>query len=332
MKQHIQLDVSLERILNSGYAAICVFFAVSGLLLIHSFLKTKSESDIRYPWVHFFTKRIFRIFPLWIVATIMHAVYSGRYNPEIFFKSLFFLDVMTPYSFSNILAPISWSLYIEEVFYLSFPILFLIIKKDWLIPAGLFCILTGSLLNNFVVIPEGYHFSNPFYMLYYFAFGIGAYLLWPGLRRNSIPPWLFYIIFLGQILYVALIQKNDKFSEINILFCFLFILQSPKMFSKVTHFLFNGLGKLCFPFYLVHSIAIGMSRTLFFQIFGIESNKSLNNLQLFTIFILSLLISVTASIVLHRLIERPFIILGAKISLRIQDAINSLSTWRKSLS
>ena len=326
LEKPFQDNVVFSRIFNSGYSAICVFFAVSGLLLIHSFLKTNTEHYFKYPWIHFFTKRIFRIFPLWLAATIIHVVYSGKYDLGIYFKSLFFLDVMGPFKFNEVLAPISWSLYVEEFFYLSFPLIFLAIKRNWLILALLLCTLFGSLLNNFVVVPEGYNFTNPFNMLYYFGFGIAAYLFWPVLKRAAISPWFFYCIFLTQIIYVSLIEKNEKFTELNILFSVLFILQAPKGLTKVTHSLFNLLGKLCFPFYLVHSISIHFARDTFIRFTEIESGQQ-NGSHQFAIFILSFLISLLASLILHRTIERPFITIGSRISPGIQNGVETLLSY-----
>ncbi len=129
--------------LNSWFA-MDLFFIMSGFLigkiLFFSFSDYGQEnrSSPRKGFVRFYLRRAFRTFPLYYVFLFAY-LYLGRVLPiwtpttERGFTSLLFneLAYMTNYPFQpeKYLAPWSWSLSVEEHFYLISPILILFLMR-----------------------------------------------------------------------------------------------------------------------------------------------------------------------------------------------------------
>lgn len=129
----------------SGFYGVCVFFVISGFLITTSALKRwGSLSSIRIR--EFYKLRFARIFPLLLallaILSVLHLLGVKDYviKPEraslgyAIFAALTFhinwLEITRGYLPGS--WDVLWSLSIEEVFYLAFPWLCVITKKEWL--------------------------------------------------------------------------------------------------------------------------------------------------------------------------------------------------------
>ena len=120
----------VDRFLSVGYASVCFFFLLSGYILATVYLRTSKEIAPR----KFYVARFARIYPLYIVSVVVDAPFSvlsriAKYGLGLamarvgvqFLSSAVMLQMLFPIV-TTINAP-SWSLAIETVFYLSFPVL-----------------------------------------------------------------------------------------------------------------------------------------------------------------------------------------------------------------
>lgn len=107
-------------ILLQTYKAVPLFVIISGLLIYRSLLKSESFSDLK----HYATKRFFRIYPLYFVFTITFFMFA-KIEPEPpswtqrLLAEVFMMKLFGHYTHFS---PPKWSLYVEELFYLSAPI------------------------------------------------------------------------------------------------------------------------------------------------------------------------------------------------------------------
>ena len=156
---HAHLSASNFNILPGGYLGVDIFFVISGYLitkLIFSELIDRGTLDFGY----FFERRIRRILPM-LMATIIISLplawytmlpdalaeYSQSVISAILFSSnFFFYLITTEYSADiSLLKPMlhTWSLGIEEQFYIFFPVTFYVVFKFFRKYLGLFLILVG---------------------------------------------------------------------------------------------------------------------------------------------------------------------------------------------
>ncbi len=146
--------------LHGGYVGVDIFFTISGFLIGSILLRETGEH--RFSFTAFYERRIRRIFPALFVMLLVSSLLACRYMlpSELidFAKSL----AAAACSFSNIYfwsqsgyfdAPASvkpllhtWSLAVEEQFYILFPILLVLLRR-WLprrIDAAIYALAAGS--------------------------------------------------------------------------------------------------------------------------------------------------------------------------------------------
>jgi peptidoglycan/LPS O-acetylase OafA/YrhL len=168
-------------IIDELHIGVTLFFVLSGFLITYRYYDRHHEIFTK----RFYIKRFARIYPLFFILTSLtyiHLLINGQsldfgllraYLLNISLLSGFFNEL----KFSGI--PQAWSLTVEELFYLSTPILFFFLKKK-LSNAIIICLsllLLGGLfigLGNWFTMPYGFFDSMEFmltYTYYWNAFG-----------------------------------------------------------------------------------------------------------------------------------------------------------------
>jgi len=127
------------------------FFILSGFVLYPQLIKIlKNKGNL----LIFYKRRWIRTLPLYVIILLITSALTGKLFSEDFFKYLFFIQKIIPNFITNDYYPIAWSLSIEELFYLFFPILiFFFNKKN---------IITNTVIIFFVIIIFKYFLTNNF--------------------------------------------------------------------------------------------------------------------------------------------------------------------------
>jgi peptidoglycan/LPS O-acetylase OafA/YrhL len=119
-----------------GQKAVPMFAVLSGFLIYRSVLLIRSVQDLRA----YVIRRAFRIYPVYLLgvglAVICSQYIAGQYVTPLSFlvSDVFMLNVLGwPGGFGN---PVTWSLYIEVVFYALLPLAFLALGRRHLIQAS----------------------------------------------------------------------------------------------------------------------------------------------------------------------------------------------------
>lgn len=247
-----------------GIYGVSVFYVLSGITLYHVYNRFEGKQSV----VAFFTKRVFRIFPLLWLSILLNIFWiGGSYSAKILwlnFSGLF--GFLSPSSYISVGG---WSIGNELFFYSIFPfVIYAGQKRKWII--GTFFILTAILaiyfsffeLDSAKKLEEQWStYINPLNQLVFFFGGVYAAKLYGMAKNTSVGPVLLILSALVFIVYpsygdlISLVSNWDRlvFSLVTFLFTvsMLFFRFSGKGFFQQ---LFSKLGHVSYSIYLLHGV------------------------------------------------------------------------------
>ena len=199
---------------GGGFVGVDIFFVISGFLITR-LIKGEIDNTGSFDFKRFYVRRIRRLFPALFVTLLSTAIVSafvfspshlerfgGALSSALLSVSNFYFWLESDYfDLSAILKPLlhTWSLSIEEQFYLIWPVsLFFLIKlkKKWVAPFVLLFATLVSLYLNFVFADGNVQLINQyvpfledkinhgrstiFFLMPFriFEFAIGGLLVW----------------------------------------------------------------------------------------------------------------------------------------------------------
>jgi|TARA_B110000971_G_C19958872_1_gene476957 peptidoglycan/LPS O-acetylase OafA/YrhL len=110
-----------------SYLFVEFFFVLSGFVLYPQLIKVLNNKK---NLITFYKRRWLRTIPLYLVITIAVSVLTKNIFSIDFFKYLFFIQKIFPNFINNDYFPVAWSLSIEELFYLTFPLVLINLNKS----------------------------------------------------------------------------------------------------------------------------------------------------------------------------------------------------------
>ncbi|HYG37762.1 MAG TPA: acyltransferase [Cytophagales bacterium] len=275
-------------LVSSGNLGVAFFFSLSGYLITYLILIEK-ESKGKFSLKNFYIRRTLRIWPLFLTVVIfglylypfvksLLGISTELANRPIYyflFLSNFdhlYLSQNNLLGQSALMLHITWSVAIEEQFYLIWPLLFYIFPSQGTIFIFL-SVIAASIIFKITNINDGH-------VLYFHTFSVMGYLALGGLLGyfsfnstrfisvieglNKKIILLVYFIGLGGLLYSDLIFSfyyGPVFSYLfqAVFFGFVILEQnfttnSPLKFKQI--YVFSILGKYTYGLYLLHPIGI----------------------------------------------------------------------------
>lgn len=326
-------DSLLYAFFDQFYTGVSVFFVLSGFLITYRYYQRfRMEKRWFYRYIR---NRVARIYPVYFLLTTITAVcflvdnlgkpggFSNRQiivnNAWVYFANITFIRGYF-HDLLFTLIPQGWSLSVEELFYFSAPITWLLIKKRFnlvfqaiaLLVIGWILIKVGSRIHLY-----GF-FDTPVFMLKFTYFGkaiqffAGVLLaLWLVKRTGATSPvpgsWATYVGLLlallcivsltvawrYQLSYVQILIDNILLSFAIALFLRGLITEKSIIASFLSSPLMDLLGKSSYAFYLIH---VGICQHLL--------DKYLTHNLLVQFVLLNVI-----SIAVYKLIEHPLMIL-----------------------
>lgn len=322
---------TINRFLGFTYTGVDLFFVLSGYLIFRLFIKNGVSKT--YLW-GFYLRRLCRIVPLYFLLLVLFGAFrklvpepqnfSWLLNtPMPLWSYVTFLQnwVMGSRGFGAHWLGITWSLSVEEQFYLLAPFLFVLwlkfrssivmwfiiflvvvlrssesfgfhgfvntfLRLDSFLLGGVVCVLEGSDQKNrfFFIVP--YFFMGTCLLILVKLF-IPSFSLW-GYWDNN----LFFGLFYSSLL--ACILKPSGF------------LFMKRCFSTLT---LRWLGGISYGLYLFHQMILGLVHGVFFS-----SAPSLNGHWRLLATGAAFICSIIVAWILNRFIEAPIINLGKNLT------------------
>ena len=147
---------------KGGFVGVDIFFTISGFLITSLILLEKQNNEFSYS--NFLNRRIRRIFPILVVVLFISLIIAISFSLptdllNINYSALFSLIFTSNFYFSivgnvyggesSIFTPLlhTWSLSIEEQFYVFFPLFFIFIKKDKIFYILIFLIFLSLVIS-----------------------------------------------------------------------------------------------------------------------------------------------------------------------------------------
>lgn len=273
MYAHYYSLAGMERnLLNFFFTGVNLFFVISGFVFAPYFFHKKIQIK------SFFIRRIFRIYPLYLVALCSYAAlrYLNGIPIEYFFEHLFFLHTLESKEIAFYFNPAFWSLPPEIEFYLAIPLLCVFFRggKPVLVlffaALALHFVLAKNLdSKNLIFQIMMFHLPG---LLVEFCLGI---LTWMVVMAKPSLLWRLLLATLGIVLWLVLAQifktggdaiiYNNKwlngnmglFAAVSYAFLmasFVGLIQNPSaLLKKFAIFI----GNLSFGVYLFHNLMPG---------------------------------------------------------------------------
>ncbi len=282
------------KVISSGGVGVSIFFVLSGFLITY-LIFAEVEKTGKFNIKHFYVRRFLRIWPLYYaVVFFSFIVYPGlkeifNINNPLGSNFLYHISFLSNFDVINIKENcdglnalsqnITWSVSIEEQFYLFWPLIFLLPKKKWVYPVvGL---VIFSLMFRYANIAN----VN---VLYFHTFSVLIDLVIGGLIaimvkttpifRKSLEntSTVFHVCIFALTFSVLYFETTFIFGELDVVFVrlvrsilFALIIASQaltvkKSFLCLGNFNFTSKwGKLTYGIYLLHPIVITLIDILF---------------------------------------------------------------------
>jgi len=286
--------VRIAKTLGSGGMGVSIFFVLSGFLITYLLLQEQNQTG-KIKLTNFYIRRVLRIWPLYFLVVLfgfiiypwlksMMGIDTVLCSRQIYYWTFLsnFDEIFIHhncYGHGAQIQSITWSVSIEEQFYLFWPLLFILLKpKNYIyIFISIIAASIGFRLMNAEDDPVLY-FHTASVLMDLATGGLAAWLIInrPGFKRifNSmsiIPSLFIYIIgFVGLMYWDVFEGFHYCHALIRIYFVlyFIFIIlhqnYAPDSFLKLSHNrFFTNMGKYTYGMYLLHPLAILIMDILF---------------------------------------------------------------------
>jgi peptidoglycan/LPS O-acetylase OafA/YrhL len=305
------------RITRDGEKGVCMFCVLSGFLIYRSLLKAQNFDDLR----SYCKRRFLRIFPLYIITAMAWTVLFRNQSEPWIHKipaDLLMLKVLGFYT--NKINIVTWSLYVEVLFYITLPILMIAVPRYYrthivifalvlLIFGDVLCDRTIQLWKYFLFGIIAYEMNEKYSKkltanvgIVLFGLGVGLFLM----DRYDFNLWnrIFYY-FPVPLPFAMQLQMQPRTTEMGVS-CALILLgliRSPILNQIFSILPFRILGTISYSLFMWHELLLRLNFEPYNESPPMDPNQA---------FIFSILILLPAlifwSMVSFRIIERPFLV------------------------
>jgi peptidoglycan/LPS O-acetylase OafA/YrhL len=335
------LDPALRLFANYCQMGVQLFFIASALTLCLSYSARYNEKN---RVMAFYLRRFFRIAPLYYLAIPLYFVLVAVKERYLFGS---FVSVDT-YSFKNIAAnilfvhdfipsaqnnivPGGWSIGVEMVFYLVFPLLFAVFHKYAFDYRVMLLAICGSVILNFILMqnldypPENngfvyYLFSN---QLAVFLTGMLVYKIIAD--KNIDNRQLLLAVSAG--VFVVFLLASLAMGLLSFKFSFLFTpILSGLSFAGLAVFaahhqnfpaLLRKIGVLSYPIYILHFAIANYVEPMILRKWNAVAGPA-PAFQYFIFFVFNMAVAYAMARLAHKMLEAPAIEFGKSLISRLQ--------------
>jgi peptidoglycan/LPS O-acetylase OafA/YrhL len=308
-----------------GPLGVVLFFVLSGFLITHLLLQERDKTnDIHIP--KFYLRRVFRIWPLYYLIVIL-GLFVLPHIPilnvpgltenvqQSFGSKLSFFAVILP-NVAIALGDVpylaqTWSIGIEEQFYIGWPWFVKYAKNKFLLSAILLLILFYAIrFVGVTVVPDSWVYVKAFLtslrMTCLIIGGLTAYCARFYMQHKAfevifnvyfqVVLWLILVLMIATSFYVY--GLNQEIYSVFFALIIVNLALNPKTIVNIENRIFDYLGQISYGLYMYHVIAVVLSVRLAMAFFN-------NSAIAITIF--SLIGTVGTASLSYYLFEKPFL-------------------------
>ncbi|WP_407220892.1 acyltransferase family protein [Enterobacter sp. CPE_E1214] len=321
-------NIQISKLLfSNGSFGVDLFFIISGFIICSATERHENNLCAKY-----IVRRIFRIYPVYIIAlTFVYVAYSYQEPIQNYINALLMMQrdygQLAPFFGYNMLYP-AWTLSFELMFYTIFLVSMIISHSYRSLICSLFIVfsffvlqlslsggvslnaeLTPAYSGDFA-IPVIRMLSTP--MLIEFVIGMVFFHVYKWMLNNRADFYKYIAvacIVSSLVLYLFYRTNNHGLSQRGLIATLMFLgfllvdVNGVKLKSKILSFF----GDISYSLYLSHVITIKIIVDLLDRLSMIEFKSG----PLYMLFVL--VICILVAYVSHRLIEIPFIKVGKKL-------------------
>jgi len=310
------------------WSGVDLFFCISGFVIAN---RLKKDPHHINSIGGFYCRRFFRTFPMAILSITLYFITSklidhpGLTSPNISGMYLSVIGVVTAtYNLLYVLFQLPsftgpfWSLALEEQFYLSYPILLLLIKDE-----NKRIFLSLALLIGVMSFDRRLGTLGWFFRIDPILGGVLLHHLVTKFQFQTYPSthkWLTYVALFFLCILPRYMDSKFLITALAITSTYLvwiasldrgFLLPAPKVVDKVLYWL----GDRAFSIYLLHALNYAITHYFLFKVLG-PQYQSIEHVTILSVvmFVILLFFSCTLS---YRYVEIPMIAKGKKIANRL---------------
>ena len=312
---------------NLGKAGVDLFFVLSGFLITYLLLLEKENNFGRIDILKFYLRRVFRIWPLYylimfisfVVIPLLSNFYffdnnmsllNSIHNPDNYSFNTIALYLCFLPQFANVVigASQSWSIGVEEQFYLIMPIMLSFFSKKAFF--GFILLLLSIYFIPIYEIHQWFYAVTKFFRFMIIGV-IGGYLYSYNLKTisnltKSKYPYFLIVILIISLSFFIVFENNLNRYVLGVLFLFLILFtvnSSNKLVFK--NKLMSYLGKLSYGIYMYHTFVLFLIFPLANKYF-LEKEGNTIPYTLF-LYLASYSVTILISIVSYEWFESKFI-------------------------
>jgi peptidoglycan/LPS O-acetylase OafA/YrhL len=295
-----------------GPYAVTMFFELSGLLITWLLL-AEIEKTGHVELGQFYSRRALRLFPVFYLTWAMCRL-AGAFAGEWFY--FFYLgDYYTALTTKYGALTHTWSLGVEEKFYLLWPMLLLRLKRSNLIKL-LVCVLIVEPLYRFALVSLGYRRYTWFaFDTHLDAIVLGCLIAVLAKQGQRVPRWLSHPLTpLAALIGVFVFQAISDLVIYLLAVILISVICRPP--SILNNRVVRYLGLISYSLYLSHMYA---STVVWSWLFGSMITRSV-----VSVLISKVAVAITIASATHFAVERPFLLLKGRLHRAAAEKMNSV--------
>jgi peptidoglycan/LPS O-acetylase OafA/YrhL len=308
-------------------SSVYMFFMITGFLFMSKLLNDR-DKDI--DWIKLFVSRVLRIAPLYLTVVcimVFLVLVESNFRIQVTWSELL-IDIFRWLTFTVFGEPllnnydktllitshVQWTLVYEWLFYLSLPLLAVILKIR--VP---FVFIAASITLVLLFI---FNMRNLFFPAAFLAGILTAIIFRFGQIKLLLTHPAFSIIAIALVLWQGWnypeisYQQPSKVPAFCLSVAFVIIACGNNLFGILTTRTARYLGEVSFGVYLLHGIVMF---TVFNYIFGFEHVSTMSAVHYWLLISFITVLLIVAATLTYRLIEAPAMRRVSKVSLKIKN-------------
>lgn len=310
-------------------SSVYMFFMITGFLFMSKLI---NEREKGVDWIKLFVSRVLRIAPLYltVVAIMIFLVLLGSdFKIQVSWGTMI-MDILHWLTFTVFGEPVinnydmtllitshvQWTLVYEWLFYLSLPILALMLKiRVPLVYIG----ASVALVTLFI-----FNMNNLFFPVAFLAGILTAIIFRFGRIKLLMAHPIFSVLAISLVFWQGLAypeasyQQPSKIPALCLSIAFVIIACGNDLFGMLTTRTARYLGEISFGIYLLHGVVLFI---VFNYIIGLEQVKTLSTTSYWLLISAITVVIILAATFTYRMIEAPAMKRVTKVSAKVKSIL-----------